>query len=48
MVAEAKRLEIDFDPVTGEETAQMFADFFNTPPALVEQARRATQPEDSK
>jgi tripartite-type tricarboxylate transporter receptor subunit TctC len=46
MVADAKRLEIDFDPVTGEETAQMFADFFNTPATLVEQARRATQPED--
>ena len=45
MRAEAKRLEIDFDPIPGEETAQMFADFYNTPPALVEQARRVTQPE---
>jgi tripartite-type tricarboxylate transporter receptor subunit TctC len=43
--ADAKRMEIDFDPIPGEETAQMFADFYNTPPALVEQARRVTQPE---
>ena len=43
--AEAKRLEIDFDPIPGEETARMFAEFYEIPPALVEQARRATQPE---
>ena len=36
---------IDFDPVPGEETAQIFADFYNTPPALVEQARQYTQPD---
>jgi tripartite-type tricarboxylate transporter receptor subunit TctC len=46
MVADAKRMEVDFDPVTGAETTQMFADFYNTPPALVEQARRVTQPDD--
>ena len=44
--ADAKRMEIDFDPIPGEETAQMFADFYNTPPALVEQARRVTQPDN--
>jgi tripartite-type tricarboxylate transporter receptor subunit TctC len=43
--AEAKRLEIDFDPIPGAETAKMIANFFDTPPALVEQARRATQPD---
>jgi tripartite-type tricarboxylate transporter receptor subunit TctC len=43
--ADAKRMEIDFDPIPGEETAQIFADFYNTPPALVEQARRVTRPE---
>ena len=37
--------EIDFDPIPGEETAQIFADFYNTPPALIEQARRVTRPE---
>jgi tripartite-type tricarboxylate transporter receptor subunit TctC len=46
MVADAKRMEVDFDPVTGAETTQMFADFYNTPPGLVEQARRVTQPEE--
>jgi hypothetical protein len=45
MTSEAERLQIDFDPIGGEEVAQMFADFYNTPPALVEQARRATQPD---
>ena len=45
MVADAGRLQLAFDPIAGEEAAQMFADFYNTPPALVEQARRATQPE---
>jgi tripartite-type tricarboxylate transporter receptor subunit TctC len=45
LVADAKRLSIDFDPVPGEETAQIFADFYKTPPALVEQARQYTQPD---
>ena len=45
MIADAGRLQLAFDPVPGEEAAQMFADFYNTPPALVEQARRYTQPE---
>jgi tripartite-type tricarboxylate transporter receptor subunit TctC len=46
LIADAKRMELTFDPISGEETAQMFADFFNAPPALVEQARRYTQPEN--
>jgi tripartite-type tricarboxylate transporter receptor subunit TctC len=45
MIADARRLQIDYEPVTGEETIQMFADFYNTPPALVEQARKYTQPD---
>jgi tripartite-type tricarboxylate transporter receptor subunit TctC len=43
-LADAKKLTIEFNPVTGEETAQMFADFYATPPALVAKARQATQP----
>jgi tripartite-type tricarboxylate transporter receptor subunit TctC len=45
LMADAKRLAIDFDPVPGEETAQIFADFYTTPPPLVEQARQYTQPD---
>jgi tripartite-type tricarboxylate transporter receptor subunit TctC len=45
MIADANRLQLSFDPVSGEETAQMFADFYDTPPELVDQARRYTQPE---
>jgi tripartite-type tricarboxylate transporter receptor subunit TctC len=45
LVADAKRMELAFDPVPGEETARMFADFYDTPAELVEQARRYTQPD---
>jgi tripartite-type tricarboxylate transporter receptor subunit TctC len=45
LIADAKRLQVDFDPIAGAEAAQMFADFYTTPPALVEQARRYTQPD---
>jgi tripartite-type tricarboxylate transporter receptor subunit TctC len=45
MVADGKKVSIDWDPVTGEETTQMFVDFYNTPPALVKRAREVTQPE---
>ena len=45
LIEDGKRMQLDFDPVSGEETAQMFADFYDTPPELVEQARRHTQPE---
>jgi tripartite-type tricarboxylate transporter receptor subunit TctC len=48
MIADAKKLSIDFDPVPGSQTAQMFADFYNTPPKLVEQARHVTQPDEKK
>jgi tripartite-type tricarboxylate transporter receptor subunit TctC len=45
MIADLKRLELDLDPVPGDEAAQMFADFFSTPPALIELARKYTQPD---
>jgi tripartite-type tricarboxylate transporter receptor subunit TctC len=45
MIADGKRLQIDFDPIPGEEVGEMFADFYNTPPALVEKAREYTQPD---
>jgi tripartite-type tricarboxylate transporter receptor subunit TctC len=44
LVADAQKMTIELDPVSGEETAQMFADFFKTSPDLVEQARRAIRP----
>jgi tripartite-type tricarboxylate transporter receptor subunit TctC len=45
MIADGKRLSIDFDPIPGEDVGQMFADFYATPPALVEKARLYTQPD---
>jgi tripartite-type tricarboxylate transporter receptor subunit TctC len=45
MVADAGRMLVEFDPVPGEETTQMFEDFYKTPPALVEKARNYVQPE---
>jgi tripartite-type tricarboxylate transporter receptor subunit TctC len=45
MVADANRVSVDFDPVTGEETTQMFVEFYKTPPELVAKARSYTEPE---
>jgi tripartite-type tricarboxylate transporter receptor subunit TctC len=47
MIADGKRLQIDFDPIPGEEVAHIFAEFYDTPPALVEKARTYTQPDKS-
>jgi hypothetical protein len=47
MVAPAEKLKIDYDPVTGEETVKMFAEFYSTPPALVAQARKYTEPDQN-
>jgi tripartite-type tricarboxylate transporter receptor subunit TctC len=45
LVADAGKMTVEFDPVPGEEAAQMFADFYKTRPELVEEARRAIRPE---
>jgi tripartite-type tricarboxylate transporter receptor subunit TctC len=45
LVADAGKMAIEFDPVTGEETTQMFAGFYKTPAALIDKARNYTQPE---
>jgi tripartite-type tricarboxylate transporter receptor subunit TctC len=45
MQADAAKLQVDFDPVPGEEATEMFADFYKTPPALVKKAAEMTQPE---
>jgi tripartite-type tricarboxylate transporter receptor subunit TctC len=47
LAADAARMTIDLDPIPGEETAQMFADFYKTPAALIEQARRAIRPDEN-
>jgi tripartite-type tricarboxylate transporter receptor subunit TctC len=45
MAADAERLQVDFDPIPGDETAKMFAGFYDTPPALVQKARQYTLPD---
>ncbi len=45
MVADAKKRQVDFDPVPGEEAAAIFASFYQTPPALIKQARTYTEPD---
>ena len=45
MIADGKKVAIDWDPVSGEETTQMFVEFYSTPPKLVERARQVTQPD---
>jgi tripartite-type tricarboxylate transporter receptor subunit TctC len=46
LAAEAGRMGIEFDPVTGEETAQMLADFYKTPPELVAKAQQYIRPDN--
>lgn len=45
LIADGKKIQTDFDPVSGEETAAMFKSFIDTPPDLVAKAREYTQPE---
>jgi tripartite-type tricarboxylate transporter receptor subunit TctC len=45
LVADAKRLKIEFDPVSGEEALQMFEEFYKTPPDLVKKAAAYTKPD---
>ena len=39
MLAEAAKIGIDLEPMSGAETAQAFADFYKTPPEVVMKAR---------
>lgn len=45
MIADGKRLQIDFDPIAGEEVGQIFADFYKTSAALVQKAHDFIQPD---
>ncbi len=47
MIADAQKLKIDYEPVTGKETTEIFKEFYKTPPELVEQGRKYTQPDPS-
>jgi tripartite-type tricarboxylate transporter receptor subunit TctC len=47
LIAAAAKMNVEFDPIAGEEMAKIFSEFYATPPALVEQARRFTQPENN-
>jgi len=46
LIADAKKLGITFDPMSGEEAQKLIEDFFNTPPELVKRARAYTQPDN--
>jgi tripartite-type tricarboxylate transporter receptor subunit TctC len=45
MIADAARLKVTFDPVPADEVKSMFEGFYKTPPDLVKQAAKMTQPE---
>ncbi len=45
MTSDAKKMQIDFDPVSGEDTAKMIGEFYNTAPDLVKKAAKFTQPD---
>lgn len=38
LVADAKRINIEFNPVPGEEAASIFAGYYKTPPAIIKKA----------
>jgi hypothetical protein len=39
MLAEAAKIGIDIEPMSGAETAQLFVDVYKTPPEVVKKAR---------
>jgi tripartite-type tricarboxylate transporter receptor subunit TctC len=45
LLADAAKVKIAFDPVTGEEATEMFTEFYKTPPNLVKRAAEMTKPE---
>jgi len=47
LIADGKKIDVTFDPVSGEDAARMFADWYKTPPELVKKAREYTQPDKS-
>jgi tripartite-type tricarboxylate transporter receptor subunit TctC len=44
LLAEAEKLKIEIDPLTGEQVAGLIADIYKTPPATVERVREAMAP----
>ncbi len=44
MIADGKKINISWDPMPGEEAAQMFADFYKSPLDLVKKAAEMTKP----
>ena len=43
--AEAKKMLFDSDPTTGEETQKIIAKFYQTPPEVVERAKKLLTPQ---
>lgn len=42
MIADGKRISVDFKPMTGERVAEIFSRFLKTPPAVVKKAQEAS------
>jgi len=45
MIADGKKIKMDFDPMTGEEVEKLFVDFATTPPATIKKAYAYIQPD---
>jgi hypothetical protein len=43
LAADAKRMQLDFDPMNAEETTKMIEHFFATPKPIVERVRAALE-----
>lgn len=46
MIADAKKVQVDFVPIPGDEVQKMFAAFYETPKPLIDKARKFTVPEN--
>jgi tripartite-type tricarboxylate transporter receptor subunit TctC len=45
MIADGKKIKLDFDPMTGEDVEKLFVEFYQTPPALVKKAHAYISPD---
>ncbi len=45
LIADAEKAGFKFDPLSGEETTKLFAEWYGTPKPLLAKARKVTQPE---
>jgi tripartite-type tricarboxylate transporter receptor subunit TctC len=48
LIADGKKINVEFDPMTGEEVQKFFVDFYKSPPALIKKAYSYIQIDSAK